>query len=74
MKMGMEKMSGFLSKVKIEIRDPFFSFQVECARVMHGGVYLCLVLMYRTETLVQRERRSRIRVEQMDCLRGLLDI
>ena len=48
--------------------------QLECARVLHETL-LVLVLMYSSETMLCKEKeRSRIRVVQMENLRGLLGI
>ena len=48
--------------------------QNECAKVLHETL-LVLDLMYGSETMLWKDKeRSRIRVEQMDNLRGLLGI
>ena len=50
--------------------------QLECARVLHESL-LVPVLVYGSETMIWRGRekeRSRIRVVQMENLRGLLGI
>ena len=48
--------------------------QLECARVLHETL-LVHVLTYGTETILWKEKeRSRIRVVQVDNLRGLLGI
>ena len=47
--------------------------QLECARVLHVTL-LTPVLMYDSEIRIWKEERPRIRVIQMDNLRGLLGI
>ena len=47
--------------------------QLECARFFHETL-LVPVLMYGSETMLWKKERSRIRVVQMDKLRGLLGI
>ena len=47
--------------------------QLECARVVHKSL-LVPVLMYGSEALVWKKENSRIRVVQMDNLKGLLGI
>ena len=49
--------------------------QLECATVLHESL-LVLALMYGSETIIwkEKERSSRIRVLEMDNLRGLLGI
>ena len=48
--------------------------QLECARVSHETLYVP-VLTCSSETLLWKEKeRSRIRVVQLDDLRGLLDV
>ena len=50
------------------------SLQRECARMLNEA-FLILVLLYGSETMVLREKkRSRIRVVQLDNLRGLLGV
>ena len=50
------------------------SLQLQCDRVLHK-LLLVPVLTYGSETMIWREReRSRIKVVQMDNLKGLLDI
>ena len=50
------------------------SLQLECARALHE-VLLKAVPLYDSETMIWREKeRSRIKAEQMDNLRSLLDI
>ena len=48
--------------------------QLKCARVLHETLFVP-VLMYGSKTLVWKEKeRSRIRIVQMNNLRGLLGI
>ena len=56
---------------KLRVND--WSLQLECARVMHEGL-LISVLLYGNETTVWREERSRIRSVQMSSFQGLLYI
>ena len=51
-----------------------WGLHLECARVLHQSL-LVFVLMYGSETRIWKEKkRSRIKVVQMDNLRGLLGI
>ena len=49
------------------------SLQLECARVLHESL-LMPVLMCGSETMIWREKRSKIRAVQVDNLRGLMGI
>ena len=48
-------------------------FQIECDRALHEILFVP-VLTYGSETMLWKEKRSRIRAVQMDNLRGFLGI
>ena len=51
---------------RVNARD----LHLECARVLHETL-LVPVLTYDSETMLWKEKRSRVRAVQMDNLRGL---
>ena len=58
-------------KVAGAVRSLVKSLHLECAKVLHEGL-LMPVLLYGSETMIWREKeRSRIRAVQMDNFRGL---
>ena len=57
---------------KILVKDR--GLHLECAKVLHAGL-LMPVLLYGRETMISREnQRSRIKAVQIDILRGLLGL
>ena len=62
------KVAGMIKSL-VNARD----LRVECARVLHETL-LVPVLMYGSETMLWKKKRSRIRSVQMGNLRGLLCI